>query len=337
VRAGFMGESSPLFVLRIEDAMDAHLLTEIEIEEFKCFKGFNASGFKRVNLIGGKNNIGKTTLIEAMFINVRATNVNKFNTAIYGIKFMRENLNYVLVQHIDPLALINATRKYSARSNIATNLFSIEEGDAVKNYRYCINNEEQVINATGFNLIFEWDKKIRFIDNFGWSDQELSEAYKSIQLLDKESELNRYIHEFDDSIDNFKIIGEKPQCRTNGEYRDITEFGDGLRSYISMICALYACENGYLFVDEIDNGIHYTQLDGLWEIILTLSKKTSCQVFASTHSKEMIDSFARTAKRLEEQDISYTLLVKNKGNEIKTIIRDYEMLLDSMEDEREVR
>ncbi|MFI3121371.1 MAG: AAA family ATPase, partial [Methylococcaceae bacterium] len=89
--------------------------------------------------------------------------------------------------------------------------------------------------------------------------------------------------------------------------------------------------------DEIDNGIHYTQLDRLWELILTLSKKTNCQVFAITHSKEMLESFARVAKKLEELDISYTTLVKNKQQEIKAITRDYEMLIDSIEQEREVR
>jgi AAA15 family ATPase/GTPase len=100
---------------------------------------------------------------------------------------------------------------------------------------------------------------------------------------------------------------------------------------------LYACENGYLFVDEIDNGIHYSQLDRLWELILSLSKKNHCQVFAITHFKEMLESFARVAEKLGEQDISYTTLVKNKQQEIKALTRDYEMLLDSIEQEREVR
>ncbi|MDX8379354.1 MAG: AAA family ATPase [Gallionella sp.] len=317
--------------------MNSHFLTDIEIEDFKCFKGFKTSGFKRVNLIGGMNNIGKTALIEAMLINLRGSNVNKMNTVLYDIKFARENLNYI-GKPVDILALINATRKYSAKSNISANQFSIEAGDAVKNYRYNINDEEHVINATGFNYIDDWDRKIQFIDNFGLSDQQLSMAYKAVQMHDKEAKLNRYIHEFDDSIDNFKIIGDKPQCRSKGEYRDITAFGDGLKSYISMICALYAGENGYLFIDEIDKGIHYTQLDRLWEIILTLSKQTHCQVFASTHSKEMIDSFTRTAQRREEQDISYTLLVKNKAQEIKTITLGYADIVDSViGQEHEVR
>ncbi|MFY9259114.1 MAG: AAA family ATPase [Gallionella sp.] len=316
--------------------MDAHFLTEIEIEEFKCFKGFKTSGFKRVNLIGGKNNIGKTALVEAVLINVAGTNVNKMNSALGWIKYARENLN-LTGKPVDNLALLNSTRKYAATSNIVANRFEIEAGDAVKNYLYRFNDEEHVINAAGFNFIADWDDRIHFIDNFGWSDQQLSLAYKPVQIRDKESELNDYIKEFDNSIDNFKIIGDKPQCRTSGEYRDITEFGDGLKSYISMICALYACENGYLFIDEMDNGIHYTQLDRLWEIILTLSKQTNCQVFASTHSKEMIESFARVAKKLDEQEVSYTLLVRNKQQELATLVYDFEMLDYSMRMEHEVR
>ena len=133
------------------------------------------------------------------------------------------------------------------------------------------------------------------------------------------------------------MIGERPQCKVNGKYQDIVEFGDGLKHYISIICALYACENGYLFIDEIDNGIHYSRLDKLWEIILTLSKQNNCQVFATTHSKEMIESFARVSKKLDEQEISYTTLVKNQQQEIQAITQDSEMLAYSISQDHGIR
>lgn len=38
----------------------------IRIQNFRCFKDLEVKGFKRVNLIGGQNNIGKTTLLEAL-------------------------------------------------------------------------------------------------------------------------------------------------------------------------------------------------------------------------------------------------------------------------------
>ncbi len=316
--------------------MNEHFLTEIEIKQFKCFTDFKASGFKRVNLIGGKNNIGKTAFMEACWINVHSSNVNAMITAICIIKYARENLNFIN-KSVDHKKMLDTTKSYVAKSNLSNKEFYIVEKDAIKEYQLNINGELKVINAKELNIIIDRIDNIEFIDNFGWSDDGLIRAYEAIQKQDQESELNVFIREFDDSIESFKVIGDKPQCKTKGEYREIVEFGDGLRHYISIICALYAGENGYLFVDEIDNGIHYTQLDRLWELILTLSKKTNCQVFAITHSKEMLESFARVAKKLEERDISYTILVKNKQQEIKAIAMDYEMLLDSMAQGHEVR
>ncbi|MEI6707765.1 MAG: AAA family ATPase [Methylococcales bacterium] len=315
---------------------NAHFLTDIEIKQFKCFTDFKASGFKRVNLIGGKNNVGKTAFMEACFVNVHSVNVNAMATVIHSIKFMRENIN-ILFKGSDSIKILDSIKKYSSKSNLREIDFSITEKDAIKEYFFLINKESVAINAKEFSLIFEHIYNIKFIDNFGWSDDQLIGNFKAIQKQDQESKLNDLVKEFDNNIENFKVIGDKPQCKTNGEYRDITEFGDGLKHYISIVCALYACENGYLFIDEIDNGIYYDRLDRLWEIILTLSKQTNCQVFATTHSKEMLESFARVAKKLNEQDISYTLLVKDKQQEIKTISLGYKGLLESTEQDVEIR
>lgn len=315
--------------------MNEHFLTEIEIKQFKCFTGFKAGGFKRVNLIGGKNNVGKTALMEACYIVVQSERIDCSLTAIVNIKFMREQIN--LIEKFDYHRLLDTTRSFSAASNIREIAFEILEKDATKTYKIKVFGQEHNIKANELSVDVKVIKNIAFICNYGWPDVDLITQFQAIQKADKESELNEFIHEFDNSIENFKVIGDKPQCKTNGEYRDLNEFGDGLKHYISIICALYACENGYLFIDEIDNGIHYTQLDRLWEIILTLSKKTNCQVFATTHSKEMLESYARVAKKLHEQDISYITLVKDKEQKIKALTRDYEMLLDSIEQEREVR
>ena len=43
------------------------LLTDFEIENFRCFDTFKMHNIKRINLIGGMNNAGKTALLEALF------------------------------------------------------------------------------------------------------------------------------------------------------------------------------------------------------------------------------------------------------------------------------
>lgn len=317
--------------------MNEHFLTDIEIKQFKCFTDFKASGFKRVNLIGGKNNIGKTALMEAIYINTSSVNINSMITAIAGVKYKREKANLIFRKN-DSKENLDATKQYSSISNLNTREFYINDDDAKKQYNFVIYGITKTINARDLTIIPKHISNIRFIDSFGSSDENFVKVYQKVQQLDKENELNHYIHEFDDSIKNFKVIGDKPQCKTNGKYQDINEFGEGLKTYISIICSLYACEDGYLFIDEIDNGIYYEHFDRLWEIILTLSKQTNCQVFATTHSREMLESFARIAKKLDEQDISYTLLVKNKKQEIKTISLGYKDIIDSViEQGHEVR
>ncbi len=44
------------------------MIKDIEISNFRCFEHTKIEGFERVNLIGGKNNSGKTALLEAIFL-----------------------------------------------------------------------------------------------------------------------------------------------------------------------------------------------------------------------------------------------------------------------------
>jgi len=44
------------------------MIRNLDISNFRCFKEFNIQGFERINLFGGKNNSGKTALLEALFL-----------------------------------------------------------------------------------------------------------------------------------------------------------------------------------------------------------------------------------------------------------------------------
>jgi len=113
--------------------------------------------------------------------------------------------------------------------------------------------------------------------------------------------------------------------------------GDGTGNLISIVAKLFQSKDGYLFIDEIENGFHYTYLDKLWEIILTISKEQNVQVFATTHSKECIESYARVSKNLEEKDVTYIKMTKLKDGSLNAGIRDYEMIQYNINDDHEVR
>ena len=49
------------------------MIEDIEITNFRCFDRLKVSGCKRLNLISGKNNVGKTALLEAIFLSITPT------------------------------------------------------------------------------------------------------------------------------------------------------------------------------------------------------------------------------------------------------------------------
>ena len=322
--------------------MSDHFIKEIEIKNFKCFNDFKAEGFGRVNLIGGKNNVGKTAFMEAIYVNVSSHNIEALYSSIFFNSFIRKRLEYIskAITMEDKKKFLEKINFYSSISNIRLCKFEVSNKDGEKSYNFLIDSDEKIVNINSFSYDLMLIKDIEFLYSQGVSNNKLKRFYEVVQIKDKEEVLFTYINEFDSNILNFKIIGgDKPQCKIEeGIYRDIDEFGDGLKHYISIICSLYACENGYLFIDEIDNGIHYTQLDKLWEIILTISKEQNVQVFATTHSKECIESYARMTKKLKDRNITYSIITKLRSGKLHHSLYDYELLENAIiKHENEVR
>ena len=297
--------------------MNKHFIQEIHIKDFKCFDDFKAEGFGRVNLIGGKNNVGKTAFMEACFVNVYAQNIKSFVRALGGIKFMRENLNILYGLEDNRQQFIEYSNHIFVSSNQNEIFFQIDDNQGIKKYLFELNNHRLVVNVNEFSFEESSIPNIEFIDNFGLPNSHIISHYSSVQKQDQEDSLNAILKAFDSNIEAFKIIDEKPQCKTNGQYREVTEFGDGIRHLISIVISLYSSENGYLFIDEMDSGIHYSLLDDLWKNLLVLSKELNVQVFATTHSKECIESFNRAQQALDDQGSSYFELARNiKTNQI---------------------
>ena len=322
--------------------MSEYFLKHIDIIDYKCFKNFKARDFKRINLISGKNNVGKTAFMEALYININSINIGIFAETIASVKARRNNLEYLNKTYTqrDKVEYLEETGNLNIKTNIKDTEVKIDNINGIKNYTFKIDESSHIINKNDFSFEENFNKNFNYIDNFGMTNNELKNTFEEVQKQDKEESLYKFINEFDTSILNFKVLGgDKPACKTiySSQYREINEFGDGLKHFISIICSLYASRNGYLFIDEIDNGIHYTQLERLWEIIFTISKEVNCQVFATTHSREMINAYAKVSQKLEEEDISFIELGRNKENEIKANVYDKEMFLYEINQNHEVR
>ena len=66
--------------------------------------------------------------------------------------------------------------------------------------------------------------------------------------------------------------------------------GEGIVHLFSIIVELIASRNGVLLIDEIDNGLHYRVMPGLWKLLGHLVEKHKVQVFGTTHNDNMMRS-----------------------------------------------
>ena len=361
--------------------MSEHFIKNIEIKNFKCFKNFKAEGFSRVNLIGGKNNVGKTAFMEACYL-FESKKTEEVFSKLLEIRTHRDVINNLLFK---------TTREEDLQKLIKDNIgleiyIKGKGGDALLGDITCQVPEtwddglvkiefEKTINVytkytkinlnppdfgdenstkviTSYpdsytlseliellNFSFDSTKKqfsLNFISPYSNSNEELENIIGQSKLDNKYNKLNEYLLDVFD-ISNIDIIKNKPMLKSNGEYKEISSFGQGIKTFINIISSILLLKNNIIFIDEIENGIHYTNLDKLWEIVLTISKQQNVQVFATTHSKECIESYARVAKKLEDEDITFFELGKNDKNKIESIIYKYEWLMDEISQNHEVR
>jgi energy-coupling factor transporter ATP-binding protein EcfA2 len=72
----------------------------------------------------------------------------------------------------------------------------------------------------------------------------------------------------------------------------IGSMGDGMWRMLAMAIAITQCKGGFLLVDEIDAGLHYTVMADMWKLIYKAAEEFNVQVFATTHSYDCVYSLA---------------------------------------------
>ena len=96
--------------------------------------------------------------------------------------------------------------------------------------------------------------------------------------------------------------------------------GDGLNRIFGLILSLVNAKDGFLLVDEIENGIHYSVQADLWRLIFQTAAKLNVQVFATTHSFDCIRAFEEAARESEEEGVVVRLA--KKGGE--TLVAEFD-------------
>ncbi len=130
-------------------------IQDITIENYKSLEHFEAKGFGKINLITGKNNVGKTSLLEALYLNLGPGNPTLPLNILSRIGLNRispegtTNINYLFSKN----NITNSINFNVNTKNHGVNKLEIKLRDALPNEISMINNpikgEDSINVGTG--------------------------------------------------------------------------------------------------------------------------------------------------------------------------------------------
>jgi len=334
----------------------------IEIENYKLFKNFKIENFGDINLISGDNNIGKTALMEALLL-VSEKNSIKHYLFLLNIIFksrmncdnskivnefidMLIRLNHIKIKsNLNELELIisqnlevylelideNSDKEIEELSNKIKNPLIIEE---IKNKLFKIelspNNLANILN-------FEKIEVLNFIHNLNNREEILNglinELKKDIELYEK---FNEELENFDKNLLKIDIIDNKVSIYLKNikKWLYIKELGEGTQNFVAILSVLFVNKNKIIYIDEIENGIYYSKFKQMWKLIFEYTKKFNIQLFITTHSKEIIETYSQIAN---ENILDAKFIDFFKKDKIITTIYDKNSLKFLLDNNQEIR
>lgn len=344
------------------------MFRKIEVENFRGIRHGLVEGFALVNLLVGRNNCGKSTLLEALFLGSGMSNpLLPFHINIlrgYGETGQGNlNLDFYNLDTSNPICvrLWNET----ARS-LRISVFEREQGGAP------LQTDETGLLSTqnqkryGLKLDFTLDEgqyssELSFdASNPGRGissvDKRYRETLRCVYLNSKfdfgtsirglnsiiENKDERFIVDglriLEPRIADFVFTDNKVLVDTGLPKRiPINLMGDGARKIVSLLTAVYDCRDGVLLIDEISNGFHHSVMKDLWRVLIDAALRNNTQLFVTTHDMDSIKGLRDAAVGRHDDMVSVFKLQKTRGDELKTYHYSLDSLDYSINQEIEVR
>ncbi|GAA8810116.1 ATP/GTP phosphatase [Helicobacter pylori] len=117
-----------------------------------------------------------------------------------------------------------------------------------------------------------------------------------------EKRLNQSLNQFDKNIQAIRFNANnqlKLEVKNIKEKVPLSMFGDGLMKYLHIMSAFIANNATTIYIDEVENGLHFSRMGLLLEKIIDFinnNKDRNLQVFMTTHSQEFVEILDQVIK-----------------------------------------
>lgn len=342
---------------------------DLEIERFRGIKYIKLENLGQINVILGSNNVGKSTILESVFMLSGMSNpllpsqLNLLREKNFGdLSYVKYLFNKVDLNN-HPVIKGKTTEDSVRRVEITTinNVKNPSEQDVISissNDNNSINGIELICDdgkqSFSTKLINENGKysvisTIKYIENI--KTILISNNSKEVNAIESYSELVRRqrkeaiieaLRNFDSRIVSIEALADGLYLQFEGidELLPISMAGDGIRRYIGIIAYIIDPTTNIVLIDEIENGLHYTAYSKLWRSLILAALKNNVQLFVTTHSVETLRCLVNINKEFNEinsDTIRIYTIDKEINNQQYAYSLSFEGLQGAIENNVEIR
>ena len=315
-------------------------LPSLVIENFRGIDSLTIPRLGRVTLLTGKNGVGKSTVLEAVqvyasqgrpdvldhllvsrqeitvVVNREGNTINERAAAditalFHGWSASRETR--IVIGPVDSEKMVQIEPAEVPDPDTLRKLMDVlhkSEDDV-----YALNVTYQGAPIRPANEEHENPPGVRTVHfGPGLVDTEfISDHWKHVVLRDGESQAIEALRVIDDSVDRVTVIGDSPSSsRAIVKLTDyahpvpLRSLGDGAVRLFAIALALANSRDGFLLIDEAENGIHHSIQQDYWRMVLRAAHDNNVQVIATTHSRDCVRGFEQATA--ENEDVKGVLI-----------------------------
>jgi hypothetical protein len=342
------------------------MLTSIHIKGFKGFKDTQIEPLRKVNVILGGQNVGKTSLLEAVYFGARSPGEMARLPSVFRLAEGHDTQRYLQAVFKDTEAVIQLTsvKRFTLRTWINSLASKAEPGkltsgvsqDGIKVDQYVdslgadFSSLDEAVKKLGLSAITPLTlfKSLDFADPLAVSVH-LPDQMSAVQLFDKvvmsrkKKRLLGMLRGIEPRLEDMHSLSPDGEQRIYVELDGhvnalpLPQLGHGFSRLVYLYCSLLVTEAKLALIDEIENGIHYSSLPTLFQGIQDIAIKHDVQTMMTTHSWECIRAAYNVFAEAGSLKDFQLIRLEREGDNIRAVVINDENLATVMEAGYEVR
>jgi AAA15 family ATPase/GTPase len=323
-------------------------LESLEIKNFRAFEELRIERLGRVNLFIGENNVGKSSLLEALWLLAHEGHPVVIAQILEHRDEAASSVIYKQLNGDEGVSRLNLQKilNDNALSEGDPDFLSLEIGDMLPSTNkitmsFLMATSLQVEVENNLNGVYRSDRsayplKHPLVDTT-WPDpmfpctiitansstlNKIEQLWDNIVLTPEEDDVLNALRLITPSIQKINWVNMSnaenhriPMVVLNGKSERIPlrRLGEGMNRLFGLILALVNAKNGVCLLDEIENGLHFSIQPQVWHLIFEVARRLNVQVFATTHSWDCLTAFQEAASENEDEEGLVIRLVNKNG------------------------